>query len=559
MATAAIHTAHAAHGAHAGVASIETGAKTKPIHYTSRKDSAGEGLTNSTPQKVISSSETGLLTNAPSLEIHDFDMLIIGAGISGINMAYRYQESFPERRYIVLEQRENIGGTWDLMRYPGIRSDSDLHTFGFAWRPWPEKIPIAEGGAILEYMKESAAQYGIDKNILFQHKVKESNWSSREQAWIVQADAIDEQSGKTIVKHFRGKFVVLGTGYYNYDKPLEANISGIGNFKGRVVHPQFWPKDLDYANKKVAIIGSGATTITLLPALAKTAKKVTMVQRSPSYIVSMANRTTPRWWEMFVPRYIQQRLTRIMYLFIGIWLRRMMKNPKKMREWMTKDTKKLLPASIPFDPHFNPKYDPWTQRVCLCPDGDFFEALQEGKAGVATGVIRTVTDTSIVLESGETIEADIIITATGLHLQYGGNSAFKIDSEPLDWHTKFLWRGSMIQDVPNLMLVQGYTTASWTLGADATAHMTCRMLKYFQRNKYSSATPRVTRSGVVEQNWEKGLMGLTSTYIRMAKGRLPKNGVEDPWRARKDYLWDLWFAKFGDLRKGLSFVECVGE
>lgn len=200
--------------------------------------------------------------------------------------------------------------------------------------------------------------------------------------------------------------------YYSYDKPLEAKINGIENFKGQVVHPQFWPKDLDYANKEIAVIGSGATTITLLPALAKVAKKVTMVQRSPSYIVSMANRTTPKWWEMFVPRYIQQRLTRIMYLLMGFFLRRMMKNPERMKKWMTRDTKKLLPPSIPFNPHFEPKYDPWTQRVCVSPDGDFFEALREGKAGVATGVIKTMTEKSIILESGETIEADIIITAT---------------------------------------------------------------------------------------------------------------------------------------------------
>ncbi|KAE9987860.1 hypothetical protein EG328_001286 [Venturia inaequalis] len=557
MSTPAISSAH---GAHTGVASIETGAKITPVRNDSRRDSAVGEARSSFPQEKISNSETGVPANAPPIEIHDFDMLIIGAGISGINMAYRYQESFPKRRYVVLEQRENMGGTWDLMRYPGIRSDSDLYTFGFAWRPWPEKIPIAEGGAILKYMKESAAQYGIDKNILFQHKVKESNWSSREQAWTVKVDVTDGQSGKTSVKHFRGKFMLTVPSYYSYDKPLEAKINGIENFKGQVVHPQFWPKDLDYANKEIAVIGSGATTITLLPALAKVAKKVTMVQRSPSYIVSMANRTTPKWWEMFVPRYIQQRLTRIMYLLMGFFLRRMMKNPERMKKWMTRDTKKLLPPSIPFNPHFEPKYDPWTQRVCVSPDGDFFEALREGKAGVATGVIKTMTEKSIILESGETIEADIIITATGLHLQYGGNSTFKIDSEPLDWSTKFFWRGSMIQDVPNLMLVQGYTTASWTLGADATAHMTCRMLKHFQKNKLSSATPRVSSSsGVVEQSGETGLMGLTSTYIRMAKGRLPKHGLADPWRARGDYLWDLWFAKFGDLRKGLSFVECVGE
>ncbi|QDS75595.1 hypothetical protein FKW77_006326 [Venturia effusa] len=556
MSTSAIQTAH---GAHLEVASVELGGSRVQTRNVGKKDTAVSEPQNSTPREKMTTPGTTGPSNVSPAEIHDFDMLIIGAGISGINMAYRYQESFPKAKYAILEQRENMGGTWDLMRYPGIRSDSDLYTFGFAWRPWPEKIPIAEGGAILKYLKESAAQYGIDKNIFFQHKVKESNWSSREQAWTVKAEVTDGKSGKTSIKYFRGKFVVLGTGYYNYDKPLQAKINGIENFRGKVVHPQFWPKDLDYADKEIAVIGSGATTITLIPALAKTAKKVTMVQRSPSYVVSMPNRMAPRWWEMFVPRFIQERLTRIFFLLMGLFIRRMMKNPEKTRKWMTKDTKKLLPPSIPFDPHFNPKYDPWTQRVCLCPDGDFFEAFRDGKAGVATGVIKSVTEDSIVLESGESIQADIIITATGLHLQYGGNSTFTIDNEPLVWSQKFFWRGTMIQDVPNLMLVQGYTTASWTLGADATAHMACRMLKHFQKNRFSSAVPRVPRPEAIEQSKEAGLMGLTSTYITMAKDRLPKQGVKDPWRPRGDYLRDLWFAKYGDLRPGLSFVGCVGE
>jgi cation diffusion facilitator CzcD-associated flavoprotein CzcO len=290
----------------------------------------------------------------------------------------------------------------------------------------------------------------------------------------------------------------------------------------------------------------------------------------------MPNRKNDKWWEKIIPLYLQSRFLRIMYLFMGFFLRRMMKDPKKMKDWLNKNTKEQLPPSISLDPHFNPTYAPGTQRICLCPDGDFFQALRSGKAGVATGVIKTMTEKSIILESGETIEADIIITATvsiylfpidrhnplttqGLHLAYGGNSTFTIDNEPLHWSNKFFWRGAMIQDVPNLMLVQGYSTASWTLGADATAHMACRLLKHLQKNNMSSAVPRVGRPEKMTQSAAPGIMGLTSTYIVEAKKRLPMHGERDPWRARGNYLRDLWFAKWGDLRPGLSFVSCVRE
>ncbi|KAF2431330.1 FAD/NAD(P)-binding domain-containing protein [Tothia fuscella] len=488
-------------------------------------------------------------------EIHDVDVIIIGAGISGVNMSYRIQQHFPSKKYVVLEQRAAMGGTWDLMRYPGIRSDSDLHTFGFSWEPWAEKIPIAEGGKIVKYLKQCSEKYGIDKHILYNHKVKEANWQSREQNWTLTVEALGD-NGEVTLKKFRGMFMVLGTGYYDYDKPMEAIIPGIENFKGQTIHPQFWPEDLDYKNKSMAVIGSGATAITLIPALAKAAAKVTMVQRSPSYVISFPNRVAAKkWWEKILPIRLQHQITRLRFLISGFLYRRYLSGDSdKMREFLGKITAAQLPKHIPFDPHFKPTYAPWTQRVCLSPDGDFFKALRDGNVDVATGVIDTVTENAIVLKSGQTIEADIIITATGLRMKYGGNVNFLVDGEKLNFGEKFLWRGVMIQDMPNSAIVQGYTKASWTLGADATATMVCRLIKHLNRNNLSSATPRIAEKDKVNVTVSPGVMGLTSTYIKNALHRLPRTSDMDPWKARSSYMQDMFDAQFASLKKGMQFT-----
>jgi cation diffusion facilitator CzcD-associated flavoprotein CzcO len=338
---------------------------------------------------------------------------------------------------------------------------------------------------------------------------------------------------------------------------MEAKINGIENFQGKVIHPQFWPEDLDYAGKKLAVIGSGATAVTLIPALAKLAEKVTMVQRSPSYVISFPNRSRPKkWWEKMLPLSLQHKITRLRYLIGGFLYRRYLSgDSNKMREFLAKVTAAQLPKHIPFDPHFKPSYAPWTQRVCLCPDGDFFKALRDGNVDVATGVIDNVTDTSIVLKSGQTIEADIIITATGLQMKYGGNAEYYVDGEKVNFGDKFMWRGVMIEDMPNMTIVQGYTKASWTLGADATATMFIRFLKHLKRNNLSSGTPRIAdKSKVQSLSASAGVMGLTSTYIKNAIHRLPRGSDQDPWKPRGSYLQDMFDAQFSNLKKGMQFT-----
>ena len=492
----------------------------------------------------------------PAIEINDYDVLIIGAGISGINMAYRTQTMLKGKSYVVLERRANMGGTWDIMRYPGIRSDSDLHTFGFPWRVWTQESPIAEGPLIVKYMKESAAEYGIDKHILYNHKLKVAKWQSREQSWTLTVEAT-AKDGSVETKFFRGKFIVLGTGYYDYDHPLQTTIEGLESFKGDVIHPQFWPESLDYAGKKIAVVGSGATAITLIPALAKTAEKVTMVQRSPGYVVSMPNRARPKaWWERWLPPWMRHRITRLRFLLFGFIYRRFLTgDSEKTKLFLQRMTIAQLPKHIPYDPHFKPSYAPWTQRMCLCPDGDFFKALHTKRADVTTGTIKTVTATGIEMDGGEFVEADIIVTATGLKMKYGGNAEYLIDGERLDWGSKYLWRGVMVQDVPNAAIVQGYTKASWTLGADATAHMVVRMVKHLDRNGFTSATPRIPAQDMVGVTRSSGVMGLTSTYILSALHRLPKTSDVAPWKARGNYVRDMFDAKYSSINKGMQFVK----
>jgi cation diffusion facilitator CzcD-associated flavoprotein CzcO len=345
---------------------------------------------------------------------------------------------------------------------------------------------------------------------------------------------------------------------------MPAVIPGIENFSGRVVHPQFWPEDLDYADKKIAVIGSGATAVTLIPALAKIAEKVTMVQRSPSYVVAFPNRVRPKtWWERILPMWLQHKITRIRFLIGGFLYRRYLSgDSEKMKEFLAKITQAQLPKHIPYDPHFKPKYKPWTQRVCLCPDGDFFKAMHKGNVDVTTGIISIVTPSGITMEDGSSVDADIIVTATGLNMKYGGNADIYVDGEELKWGEKFLWRGVMIQDVPNMALVMGYTKASWTLGADATATMVCRMLKHLNSNNLTSATPRIPttedkegQKEMVKLTSASGVMGLTSTYITTAIHRLPKTSDDKPWKARGSYLEDMWDARWASLSRGMQFVQ----
>ncbi|TVY84703.1 FAD-containing monooxygenase EthA [Lachnellula suecica] len=478
----------------------------------------------------------------------DFDVVIIGAGISGINAAYRIQTELPGYTYTVLESRNAIGGTWDLFRYPGIRSDSDLHTFGFAWRPWLEDKAIADGASIRNYVQESAEIYGIDKKIEFHHKVQSANWSTDDQNWQLSVESNGEE------KAYRARFVLFSTGYYDYDEPLKATIPGIDNFKGKTIHPQFWPEDLDYTNKKIVVIGSGATAITLVPVLAKTAKSVTMLQRSPTYIMPLPSvDPTGHALKKILPPWLSSRIVRYKFLIIPFlffkWCRAF---PQAARKVIGKRTKDVLPKGMPLDPNFNPSYNPWEQRLCVCPDADFFDSLKSGKSDIVTDTIEQVTETGIKTKGGKVIDADIIITATGLKMQLAGGAAISINEKPVDLSSKMVWKSTLLQDIPNVAIIIGYTNASWTLGADTAAFLVCRLLKYLQKNKLSSVAPKLSdKEGVKEQS----MLNLNSTYIEKAKGTLPRAGDRGPWLPRSNYFTDMWRVAYGNLTKGLEFTS----
>ena len=483
-------------------------------------------------------------------ENNAFDVIIIGAGISGVNFAYRLQTQNPELTFTILEGREAIGGTWDLFKYPGIRSDSDLYTFGFPWRPWSEQKSIAEGPLIVKYVRESAAMYGIDKKVQFKHKVSEASWSTKEQSWSLAVDA------NGTPQTFRSRFMLLCTGYYDYKQPLQTTIPGIDTFKGQVVHPQFWPENLDYKDKEVVIIGSGATAITLLPAMAKDAKHVTMLQRSPSYILSQpAEDGLEKAIRAIFPVSIAHKLVRIKwlvipYLFISFctWF------PNAAKKMVRSAAKAQLPVGMELDPNFNPSYSPFQQRMCFCPDGDFYESLKKGKSSIQTGIIEKVTEKSIKLESGQEMMPDIIVTATGLKIQLAGGMKLLVDGNVINVSDKFVWKSVMMQDLPNAAFVVGYTDASWTLGADSTAQLICRLLKRMDKEKTPVVVPRLSN----EEEKKMKIMPylkLQSTYVQKAKNALPKAGDGAQWRARSTYFNDLWQAKFGDIRTGLQYIK----
>jgi cation diffusion facilitator CzcD-associated flavoprotein CzcO len=479
----------------------------------------------------------------------DLDVLIVGAGISGINAAYRVKEAFPNINYAILEARGSIGGTWDLFKYPGIRSDSDLHTFGFAWRPWQENRAIVDGPSIVSYMKESAAQYGIDKRIIFHTKVLESNWVSSEQKWHVYTES---PSGPV---EYTAKFVILGTGYYNYDSPLEAKINGIENFEGKIVHPQFWPKDLDWTNKNVVVIGSGATAITILPAMGEKAAHVTMLQRSPTYIMARPNSdpldkviraVLPQSWADSVVRWKWLLVPQIFFQFCRLL-------PSVAKKVLVRLARKQLPLGTTIDPDWTPQYNPWEQRLCISPDADFYEAIRSGKCSVVTGHIDTVTEKSIKLKDGRELHPDIIVTATGLRLLIGGGAKLTIDGKPFDLHEKYLWKGQMLEGVPNAAFAIGYTNASWTLGADATAKYVCRIIKHMQDSGAGAVVPRLTSDVRSTLNRDPPF-NLKSTYLLKALDQLPLSGGKGVWQSRGNCLTDLVDTRFGTVTEGLEYV-----
>ncbi|OQE14378.1 hypothetical protein PENFLA_c038G02191 [Penicillium flavigenum] len=488
---------------------------------------------------------------AAHIEIPDFDVIIVGAGISGINFAYRMQESNPELSYCILEARHEIGGTWSLFQYPGIRSDSDLYTFGFAWRPWRGKHSIVHGSIIRQYLEDSATQEGIDRRIRFCHKVNKLNWSSSSDMW-----TFDITTQDTEMMSLRSRFVFLGTGYYDYQEPLRADIPGIHNFKGKVVHPQFWPGELDYTNKRVVVIGSGATAITLLPSLTTRAAHVTMLQRSPTYIASLPSQGA---FETIVskilPCFAANRVIRFKWMLFSFFMVSICRLfPRASKFFLLRETAKLLPPDFNLEPDFVPSYNPWEQRLCFCPDGDFYACIRSGKGSVNTGTIETITASSVKLTSGRELHPDIIVTATGLKLCTAGGITVTIDGEPYAISNHFAWRAAMVEGLPNLVLSWGYVDASWTLGADSTAQLACRLLTQMRKESVSVIVPRM----MAEERQtleERPFLSLKATYVKKGGNAFPKAASAGPWQPRSYFWRDLAIARWGDIKGGLEWLK----
>lgn len=497
--------------------------------------------------------------SAANMATHSVDTLIIGAGISGINTAYRLQSRYPSADYTILETRENLGGTWDLFRYPGIRSDSDLWTFGFEFEPWPHENPIAEADLILSYMKMVVSKHGIDKHIRFQHKVLSADWSSNEQCWTMVVD----QQGQH--KKFIARFLVLGTGYYNYYEPLNSVIPGIDSFKGKVIHAQFWPKDYDYKDKKVIVIGSGATATTIFPNMVKRgAGHVTMLQRSPSYIFTQRNSDrAPFWVRKYLPLWVTSKMERMFHRVITqLVILYCHSFPQRARQWIIGLARSQLPKRLNWSPHFDPKYTPWQQRMCMAPDGDIYKVLHTPeKAEIVTGVIDTVTETGIALKEGSAaiddtspshLDADVIVAATGLNMNFGGLIDLRVDGEKVDWSRKFVWNGCMIEGVPNMFFMFGYTNASWTLGADDSATIMVRVRKHMDKQAAQTACPRLSKGADTSETYK--MWQLSSTYVKATGDKFPKYLKDAPWRPKTSPTKDYWHANYGNIDKGLHFV-----
>ncbi|KAI1317929.1 FAD/NAD(P)-binding domain-containing protein [Xylariaceae sp. FL0255] len=478
----------------------------------------------------------------------DYDIVIVGAGISGINAAYRIQSQEPNMKYIILEGRDSIGGTWDLFKYPGIRSDSDIFTFGFEWSPWRQAESMAAGPNIKSYVIESAKSAGIDKNIRYRHNVEGADWHSGEQRWVLSVNVPGEEKPKTI----RSRFMLLGTGYYDYETPMQTIIPGIEKFEGKVIHPQFWPEDYDYTGKDVVIIGSGATAVTILPSITGRAKRATMLQRSPGYIFSLPTSSfVLKLLFAILPVTLAHTVNRYMWLcrsYISTWFCKAY--PEAAKRLIRKVTIKQLPPHIKWDPNFKPSYNPWEQRFCACQDGDFFAALRSGKADVVTDKIKTVTEKSIELESGKALYPDVIVTATGLKLKFGGGIRITLDGgEPVDIGQKFAWKAALLQDVPNLAFLTGYENQSWTLGADVSVFLFLRVLRLMRQREANVVIPKVTGPPMEV----KPILNLKSTYVRKAPGILPKAG-EGQWSPKTSYFADIAVAKWGDVTTDLKFT-----
>jgi monooxygenase len=472
------------------------------------------------------------------------DVLIVGAGLSGIGAGYHLQERCPGKTYMILEARDAIGGTWDLFRYPGIRSDSDMYTLGYRFKPWEDAKAIADGPSILRYVRETAREHGIDRHIRFGHRVVRASWSSAAARWTVEAERAG--SGETV--RITAGFLLSCTGYYRYDEGYTPALPGIERFGGQVIHPQHWPEDLDYAGKRVVVIGSGATAVTLVPAMAAAAGHVTMLQRSPSYVVSLPGEdpiaTAARRVLPAKAAYALVRWKNVLVTTAFFQLSR--RAPTRMRGLIRRGVARHLPEEL-VDTHFNPTYDPWDQRVCLVPDGDLFEAVAAGRASIVTDRIETFTERGVRLVSGRELEADIVVTATGLNLLALGGMDLEVDGDAVAINETVGYKSMMLSGVPNLVVTFGYTNASWTLKADLTSEYVCRLLQHMDAGGHR----RVVAPTPAASMPTRPFIDLESGYVRRALDHFPRQGTSAPWRLYQNYVRDIIMLRFGDVDDGV--------
>ena len=478
-----------------------------------------------------------------------FDVLIVGAGLSGIGAGWHLQSNCPKKTYAILEGRDTIGGTWDLFRYPGIRSDSDMYTLGYSFKPWREAKAIADGPSILKYVRETARDYGIDKHIRYNQQVKRAAWSSDSQTWTIEAEKTDGR-----LTSFTCNFLFMCSGYYNYAEGYTPEFAGSNQFQGRIVHPQHWPDDLDYSGKRVVVIGSGATAVTIVPEMAKEAAHVVMLQRSPTYVVSRpAEDAFANKLREALPAKLAYSIIRWRNVLFGMFFFNMArKKPEETKQRIIGMVREQLGPDYDVDTHFTPRYNPWDQRLCLVPDADLFKAINAGTASVVTDRIETFTPTGLKLESGETLDADIIVTATGLNMQLLSGLELTVDGERRDLSQSMSYKGMMYSDVPNLASSFGYTNASWTLKCDLTCEYVCRLLNYMDKAGHAAATPRAKPGEVAEIPW----FDFSSGYVQRGIGQFPKQGDKAPWKLYQNYALDMVTLRFGAVDDGsLEFTR----
>ena len=478
--------------------------------------------------------------------VEHVDVVVVGAGLSGIGAAYRLQTQCPGRSYVVLEARETMGGTWDLFRYPGVRSDSDMFTLGYQFRPWLAAKAIADGPTILDYIHGTAAEFGIDQHIRYSTKVVGADWCTATARWTLRLETVDGPREMTC------EFLYSCAGYYDYDQPYSPELPGIDSFAGRTVHPQFWPEDLQYAGQRVVVIGSGATAVTLVPAMAADAAHVTMLQRSPTWISSVPERDkiADRLREL-LPAALAHRVIRtkniVFMLAVYNFCQRF---PDRARRMLVRLNERILGDPAMVAEHFTPSYDPWDQRLCAVPDADLFRSIKRGDAEVVTDHIETFVPEGIRLASGRVLEADVVVTATGLTLLPFGGIAPSVDGRTVDLHEQFVWQGAMLTGVPNFAVCIGYTNASWTLRADLTHRLVCKVLNHLDRHAYAAGVP-LPRHELVE----RPLLDLSSGYVQRSIDMFPRQGDRGPWRVRQNYLLDSATTMWRRLRGSMEFTR----